>query len=207
MKTIKVHQIPKLFLTIVLLISYSCSNEISNPSESDSSDPLLKAFSVAIPHEYDNVDLSSRTTKSYVDPDTGDSKSIVSYEVRKNNLIKGYVISLDDQYSYVRVSPDKYIYESLETNDLYVFEKLPITKENPVGIDFESHYIVKENGETMYQRCDDARTLCNTSCTIAALVMALSDGPLPSMDVIAIASWAVCHGTCEANYSDCQGEQ
>lgn len=65
--------------------------------------------------------------------------------------------------------------------------------------DFNGGYFteVKDN------RCQGQFTLCSAGCTLAAVAVAASDGPLPFMDALAITGWTTCQGLCLSSYDLC----
>ena len=156
-----------------------------------------------LPSVYDNIILSSKTTRNYENYEQGIAVEAITYTVENNNNIKGYLVIVDGDYSYTAVGNDKFDYINLIDDSKLTFER--INDNNGYnGVDFGQNELKGASLTNQDTPCSSTRAACITGCTVVAVLMAASDGPLPAMDAVAVATWGICAKQCYAAEDVCE---
>lgn len=192
------------FLSTLCIFQFSCENaEVENLSSTNSYDNLTNNENsiTTFSYSFDNK------IKNYF------KSTFITGEVVANyDGLKGQKLIINGQMVGIIVSDREGKIGFTDSRKAGRIKYFDLTKDRlfdmPIVFNPEYQILVPDfnNGyftEVKDNRCQGNFTLCSAGCTLAAVAVAASDGPLPFMDAIALAGWSTCQGLCLSSYDLC----
>jgi len=130
------------------------------------------------------------------------NESINTIELIKDGVVVGYLLENNNNYGIGNISiSNKILYFDILKEVEFPFDLVYNDDFDTVlpsfNDDFFDYEIYSDN------RCQGNLMLCATGCTLGALGIAASDGPLPFMDVVAASFYISCNAGCALSYDLC----
>jgi len=118
-------------------------------------------------------------------------EEVVGYTVERGTSLQiGDIrfIESDKKLNFLDVSSDKVYVFDMVYSDEYGFD-VPIFNDDN---DYEVEW-----------GCGLSMSLCTTACVLGTIGIAVADGHLPLMDVVAVAFYVACNADCIVDYENC----
>ncbi|MFT5892407.1 MAG: hypothetical protein ACI9Y7_002517 [Dokdonia sp.] len=184
MKTIKI------FITIAIVaITGNMSAQIIDTNKPQNSTiPTLEDFKKDFPKAYSNLDTSLiQNNKGDIVTSLKDLSNLdfFTLPVIINNNVVGRVYQSKGNISYVDYSNYK---KEVKLNILRNDKSKTSFTSNMLYNSKDKTYSIDNNGQN--------RTWCEIGCTLGGIAIAISDGPLPVLDILAVATTAACVAGC-----------
>jgi hypothetical protein len=129
-------------------------------------------------------------------------------EILSNSKLSGVLVVDKDMNAkgFGNLKNDNFLeYYDVNLNKNYIFDMEFSSEHNLVLPNFNENENINlyPRNNSCQNSCQGGLILCTATCTLAALAVAASDGPLPFMDVVAAAGWTTCNGTCAYSHQSC----
>jgi len=185
-------QILKLTLGILLSISlFSCSSDetIDNSKLDLSKLKSLNEFEQQFPTEYSKLETGNmQDREGYIikSLEKFNSQDYFTMPILENNIVVGRIFSNKGDVQYL----DLKNYKKEITISYFSKEKNNLTATFPMIYDKKIEAYIVDNSYSQ------KISWCEWSCYLGVAAMAISDGPAPIMDIIAIAYGVTCIEGC-----------
>lgn len=190
----------KLFVSIIFFtVLFNCSNETIE--KQNSSDRIEY-----IENDYTFVKATNLLEYAVI------QKVVNVYEREDSNSVYDYVFVFDNEeivYANFNIKNNEIeIIHGIKKNtskfkriknDNNLFKILDLENGIFLGDDVAN----LEGQNKVDASCSGTLMLCSAACVLATGAVAVSDGPLPLMDILAAATYVICNAACVSNYDDC----
>lgn len=205
-----------IFSLSIFIISCSSDNNENNSLENISLDDNLELFKSNFPNQFDNLNFESKkvgnTETDLLNKEiNGIALNYKSIEIKSKGRISGYYIEFEDKGHYIDISSQNKIrYFNVNNPKEYSEYNMVIDEKSGVKVpDFTENMpygLTIPNGDFQQKvncDCDNcpAAVACVVTCGISAVAIAVSDGPLPFMDALAVTFMASCTTGCGLSYN------
>tara|TARA_R110000868_G_C10938104_1_gene766845 strand:- start:2380 stop:2922 length:543 start_codon:yes stop_codon:yes gene_type:complete len=176
--------IAKIVFCSILFINFSCNND--NPlviEENDMSNAML-SFKNNFPSEYVNLSIEN---KQVIKNGSNNLSAIFIPVIDKGIVIGRFFEHSDGEAYYYDLSDYK--------NQVVTYDVINPKSMQIIGMKLDlNSQSYKPDFST-----SKGSFWCKASCTLGAMAIAASDGPVPVMDVLAVAYATACLIDCEVN--------
>lgn len=177
-----------MFLSIILF--NSCQTEENNPIEQLVDSEFAK-FKIAFPDLVPKININNIQKTNSKNNDRAKSESNISgvtFPVMENDEVIGRYFGLSDESSAIYLDFSNYTdyVKVYDVNDPSSFAVINMVYNKNTG----------EYEPASQNSFNKSYFWCDLSCTVGALAIAASDGPVPLMDVLAISYQITCMAAC-----------
>jgi len=165
------------------------------------------------PNHFKNVDLESyrKTYAPLVGEDGKQYSEILadSYEIKDNERVYGYFYNSSSFTTLVLFNEEwnELTVFNLKNDDSLEFERI-VSGTGDIQLFDKTNNVLLEKSINPVSfgpnTCGYKLMLCAAGCTLGALAIAASDGPLPIMDALAVSFYIVCNTGCAVDSANCE---
>lgn len=201
-----------LFMSVFL---FSCSHDSEDlkRDDDDTSKIEAKVNNQILKQDFSNLTADFDYLKTIDLLQFAEIQKVVEvFEVNDLKVNYDYAFVFDNKdlvYAEFNKSTNEIIITDYISQHPFKFKR--ITDSNGVikVLDLESgHYLGGQVDKNQMNNmklppCSGTLMLCSATCVLATGAIAVSDGPLPFMDILAAATYIICNAHCASSYDDC----
>lgn len=199
-----------LLLSVGLLTLNSCSEDenILDETIKNQLTENLKIFKNNFESEFKNLNFDSKKSGTITAINEKGNKEdlgigYTSIEITLDGKVSGYYIEIEGEGHYIDLGSNNKINHFYVNNPKEKLE-FELTQNDELGYKLPNFTKIHiSNLSNVQAKCDNdaAATACVVTCGISAGAIALSDGPAPFMDVLAVSYFGSCTTGCALQYN------